>query len=256
MSFDVSAEKYDRLVGRYLPELGPAFADAAGDTDGMTVLDVGCGPGGLTQELVRRVGADAVAAVDPSPPFAAACRERNPGVDVREAAAEDLPFEDASFDAALASLVVPFMRDAAAGVREMARVTRPGGIVAACAWDTTGGMATLRTFWDAAATHDGDAPDERGLLGAREGQLAELFRSAGLEHVEDGSVSAGAEYADFDDWWEPFTFGVGPVGAYCRSLDPDRREALREECRRRLGDPRGPFRQEARAWFARVARSA
>jgi len=251
MSFDVSAEKYDRLVGRYLPELAAAFADAAGIRAGMRVLDVGCGPGGLTRELVQRVGADAVAAVDPSRPFVVACRERNPGVDVREAAAEELPFEDGAFDAALASLVVHFMRDAEAGVREMARVTRPGGVVAACVWDMAGGMTTLRTFWDAATTLDPEAPDERRLVGATEGQLAALFRRAGLAEVEDGSVSASAEYAGFDDWWEPFTFGVGPTGGYCAALEPDRREALREECRRRLGNPRWPFRQHASAWFAR-----
>src|SRR5213595_1999331 len=160
MTFDASAEKYDRLVGRYLPELATAFADAAAIRAEMTVLDVGCGPGGLTRELVRSVGADAVAAVDPSRPFVAACRERNPGVDVREAVAEELPFEDGAFDAALASLVVHFMRDAEAGVREMARVTRQGGVVAACVWDMTEGMTTLRTFWDSASVLDTDAPDE------------------------------------------------------------------------------------------------
>src|SRR2546423_12057883 len=112
MSFDASADKYARLVGRYLPELATAFADAAGIEAGMKVLDVGCGPGGLTRELVRRAGAEAVAAVDPSRPFVAACRERNPRVGLREASAAELPFEDGAFGAALASPLLHFNRHA------------------------------------------------------------------------------------------------------------------------------------------------
>jgi ubiquinone/menaquinone biosynthesis C-methylase UbiE len=110
--FVVPAAGYDRLMGRYLPTLAPAFADAAGVQEGMRVLDVGCGPGGLTTELVRRVGADRVAAIDPSPPFVRACQERNPGVDVREAVAEALPFAEGAFDATVSSLVVGFLRNA------------------------------------------------------------------------------------------------------------------------------------------------
>jgi ubiquinone/menaquinone biosynthesis C-methylase UbiE len=252
VSFAASGEKYDRFVGRYLPTLAPAFADAAGANAGMRLLDVGCGPGGLTRELAARAGADAVAAIDPSSQFVEACRARNPGVDVREGAAEQLPFPDDAFDAALASLVVGFMRDADTGAREMARVTRPGGVVAACMWDTTGGgMTMLHLFWKAAASIDADAVSEMGLLGTSQGELAELLRRTGLSDVEDGAISASARYESFEDWWEPFTFGIGPAGAYCRSLDDDRREALRLECRSRLGTPEGPFELEASAWFAR-----
>jgi len=75
--------------------------------------------------------------------------------------------------------------------------------------------------------------------------------SSGLANVEDGAISSSARYESFDDWWEPFTFGIGPAGAYCVSLDDDRREAVREACRTGLGDPTGPFTLDARAWFAR-----
>ncbi len=115
MTFEASGDRYDRWVGRYLPELGSAFADAAGVRPGQRALDVGCGPGGLTRELVSRLGPGNVAALDPSESFVAACRERNPGVDIRLGAAEELPFAHGSFDVALASLVVPFMRDPVRG---------------------------------------------------------------------------------------------------------------------------------------------
>ena len=139
MTFDVRADAYDRFMGRYSTPLAPQFADLAGVAAGQRVLDVGCGPGALTTELVRRLGGDAVSAVDPSEPFVAAIQQRQPGVTVRQAAAEQLPFPDRTFDAALAQLVVHFMTDPVAGLREMARVTRPGGVVAVCVWDNAGG---------------------------------------------------------------------------------------------------------------------
>ncbi len=249
-SFVVPAAGYDRLMGRYLPTLAPAFADAAGIRAPMRVLDVGCGPGGLTRELVERVGADSVAAIDPSGPFVEACRDRNPGVDVREGVAEDLPFADDSFDAALASLVVGFLRDPSAGAREMLRVTRPGGVVAACFWDRAA-MPALRVFWAGAATLDPAVDGDARRLGDAQGDIAALLEGAGAVDVEERVLPARAEYADFDDWWRPFTLGVGPVGAYHRTLDDEHRHSLRSACSELLGRPRGRFSLEARAWSAR-----
>jgi SAM-dependent methyltransferase len=246
--FAAPAEHYDRFIGRYLPTLSVALADAAGVTAGMRVLDVGCGPGGLTRELVAR-GA-AVAAIDPAEQFAAACAERNPGADVRVGVAEELPWPDGAFDAALSSLVIGFMTDPDRGVREMARVVKPGGVVAACMWDTTaGGMTMLRIFWEGVRSVDRGAEGERRMAGTAEGDIAERFTRAGLAGVTGGALEATAEYAGFDDWWEPFTFAVGPSGAHLRSLDADRRAAVREACRAAL--PAGPFTQSARAWYAR-----
>ena len=149
--FEVATEAYDRLVGRYSPALARELIRFAGVGQGMRALDVGCGPGALTAELAERLGPAGVAAVDPSEPFAAACRSRVPGADVRVAGGEALPFEDDAFDATLSQLVVNFMADPPAGVREMARVTRPGGVVASCVWDYAGEMTLLRSFWDAAS---------------------------------------------------------------------------------------------------------
>ncbi len=249
MSFTVGADAYDRFMGRYSVLLAPQLAEFAGVAHGQRVLDVGCGPGALTTELVRRLGPDAVSAVDPSEPFVAAARERHPGVTVRLAAAEQLPFEDGAFDAALAQLVVHFMADPVTGLRELARVTRKHGVVAACVWDLAGGRAPLSPFWEAARQLDPDVEDESHLAGAREGHLAQLFEAAGLEQIEESSLAVSLEHPSFEDWWEPFMLGVGPAGAYAAGLDAKRQAQLRELCRESL--PAAPFVLTAQAWAAR-----
>jgi SAM-dependent methyltransferase len=249
MSFAVGAEQYDRFMGRYSGPLAPVFADFAGVAAGQRVVDVGCGPGALTVELVGRLGPDAVSAVDPSESFVVAARERHPGVDVQQAAAEELPFADHAFGAALAQLVVHFMADPVAGLSEMARVTSAGGVVAACVWDHAGGRGPLSVFWDAARELDPDVDDESRLAGAREGHLVELFEAAGLREVEEGDLSVDVEHPSFEEWWEPFTFGVGPAGGLVARLDPDRQAQLRDRCRKLL--PEAPFVVSAHVWAAR-----
>jgi SAM-dependent methyltransferase len=249
VSFAVAAESYDRFMGVFSTRLAAPFADFAGVAPGQRVLDVGCGPGALTAELVARLGADAVTAVDPSESFVAAARERHPGVRVERASAEQLPFADGEFDAALAQLVVHFMADPVAGLRELARVTREGGVVAACVWDHAGGHGPLSPFWNAAHRLGPNVADESTLAGAREGHLRELFEAAGLREVEDGEVSSSVEYASFEEWWEPYTLGVGPAGGYVAGLPADEQERLRELCRGEL--PPAPFVIDARAWAAR-----
>ncbi len=249
MSFAVAPDAYDRFMGRYSVPLAPKLADFASVAAGQRVLDVGCGPGALTAELVRRLGPAAVSAVDPSEPFVAAARERHPGVSVQRAAAEDLPFEDKVFDAALAQLVVHFMADPVAGLRELARVTGEDGVVAACVWDHAGGQGPLSLFWEAARQLDPGVDDESERAGAREGHLAELFRAAGLREVEESVLSVSVEHQSFEEWWEPFELGVGPAGAFVAALDEERQAELRELCRELL--PPAPFTPPARAWAAR-----
>jgi SAM-dependent methyltransferase len=224
------------------------FADLAGIRAGLRVLDVGCGPGALTAELARRAGPDAVSAVEPSASFAAATRDRLPGVAVRQATAERLPFPDASFDATLAQLVVHFMRDPVQGLREMGRVTRPGGTVAACVWDHAGDRGPLGAFWQAVRELDPAAYDESSLPGVREGDLARLFGQAGLGQAEVSTLTVRVRQASFDEWWDPFLLGVGPAGTYVASLTPERQAALRERCRRLL--PADPIEISATAWAA------
>ena len=250
MQFVAPAEQYDRFMGRYAPSLAVAFANAAGVAPGMRVVDVGCGPGGLTGELVARVGATNVAAIDPAAQFSQACRARNPGADVRVGVAEQLPWRDSEFDASLSSLVLGFMQDPDRGVQEMARVTRPGGTVAACMWDIAeGGMTMLRVFWSAVRTIAPDVEGERPLAGTARGDIETRFARAGLVEVGGGALVARADYADFDDFWEPFTFAIGPSGQFLRSLPAEQQQTVRELCRRELSD--GPFSLDARAWYAR-----
>ena len=247
--FDVAAEAYDSFMGRYSAPLAPLFCDFAGVRDERRVLDVGCGPGALVAELVRRLGSSAVTAVDPSEPFVEATRRRHPGVDVLRAAAEDLPFPDDDVDAALAQLVVHFMEDPVAGLEQMARVTRPGGVVAACVWDHGGGMGPLSPFWDGVRKLDPGVRDESQLAGAREGHLGELMRQAGIDEIEETVLSVSVEHATFDEWWQPFTFGVGPAGAYLATLDAAQQTRVRETCREAM--PSEPLTITSRAWAAR-----
>ena len=250
MDFTAAAESYDRFMGRYTRTLAPALVDATDVRDGMTVLDVGCGPGGLTDTLADRVGEGRVAAIDPAPQFVAACRARHPAADVREGVAEQLPWADGSFDATLSCLVIGFMKDAEQGVREMARVTRPGGTVAACMWDIPGGgMTMLSTFWKAARQVDPNVAGEQGRPGVTRGDIADRFRRAGLQDVQDGHLEASADYASFEDFWDPFTLEVGPAGQYLASLPAERQDRLRQACRAAL--PEGSFTLTARAWYAR-----
>ncbi|AXH95745.1 class I SAM-dependent methyltransferase [Ornithinimicrobium avium] len=241
-TFRSGGEAYDFFMGRYAAPLAPAFADLAGVTEGQRALDVGCGTGMLTAELVGRLGVDNVAACDPAPAQLAAARARCPGVDVRQASAEDLPFEDDSVDVCLAQLVLHFVPDPERGVAEMARVTVPGGRVAVCVWDALGGMEMLRLFWQAGNDVDAAAPEElRTMRFGHPDELAALLRGAGLVDVVEETVAVEARYEDVDELWSSLRLGVGPAGAYLAALPGEQQEALRTAYLERLGPREGSF---------------
>lgn len=235
---------YDNFMGRFSTKLASAFADFAGVSGQDAVLDVGAGTGALTAELLRR-GAD-TAAVEPSPAFVDALCTRFPGTEVRQSAAELLPWPDESFDVALAQLVIAFMNDAHGGVREMQRVVRPGGTVAVCMWDRDG-MEMLSAV-NRTRNALGDAGE--GVMGYRtRDEIAGLFDRPEME-----LLAVDADYLDFEDFWTALSGGAGPAGAWAAALDGEVRAAARTELFRQLGEPDGPFTMTGRAWAARVMR--
>ena len=252
---DAPPSAYERHVGRYGRELAAAMIGVAALRRGLRALDVGCGPGALTQALAALLGAENVTAIDPSEAFVAACRARAPEADVRVGVAEELPFRDGEFDAVLAQLVVDGMEDARRGLAEMRRVTRPGGVLVACVWDFDGGMPLLNTMWAAALALDADRARsfraEKRLPFSRADELEELWKSTGLEEVSLGELVAGAQYSDIDDLWAPFDAGVGNLGKLVNALDAESQQRLKADVASRLGAPPGPFRLTARALYVR-----
>jgi SAM-dependent methyltransferase len=252
MSFSSSAEAYDLFMGRYSSRIAAQMADLACVEAGQRVVDVGCGPGALTGELVSRIGAGQVASVDPAPQFVAAVRERYPGVETHIAPAEELPLQDGTFDAALAQLVVHFMSDPVRGIFEMARVTRDGGVVVACVWDHGGKRTPIAPFWEAARDIDPSTEDEGNMAGGREGHLVELFEAAGLANVDGTALHVRGEHPTFEDWFQPFTLGVGPAGAAFQAWPSEKQQAVEARARELLPEP---ITLETYAWAARgVAR--
>ncbi|MDO5740057.1 MAG: methyltransferase domain-containing protein [Ornithinimicrobium sp.] len=241
-TFTASGDAYDSFMGRYSIALAPLLADLGGVVEGQRVVDVGCGPGALTAELVLRLGAGAVVACDPSPAFLAACRERHPGVDVRQGRAEALPLGDDAFDAALAQLVLHFVSDAETAALELRRVVRPSGRVAVCVWDFEGGMQMLRAFWDAAVSLDPDAPDELHTMRfGRAGELSALLAGAGFTDVSEHPLTVRSDYTDFEELWTSLLLGIGPAGAHLVALPPQEQERLRAAYLHLLGSPAGGF---------------
>jgi ubiquinone/menaquinone biosynthesis C-methylase UbiE len=249
VSFEVAGDAYDRFMGRYSRPLAARFAEWLDLAPGQRAIDVGCGPGALTGVLVDRLGADHVAAVDPSPPFVESCRERFPGVDVQRGAAESLPYDDDTFDVAAACLVVHFMADPVRGVSEMRRVTREGGWVGATVWDLKGSRAPMAPLWTAFAEVAPEQPDESDFQGGSRESLVPIFEGAALRDLEVTELAVTVTHPTFDEWWQPYLHGVGPAGEAVASLDPDRRQRLEHTLRRNLGD--GPFDVTAVAWAGR-----
>ncbi|MEA2310698.1 MAG: hypothetical protein QOE28_666 [Solirubrobacteraceae bacterium] len=251
MTFSLTGDAYDRFMGRYSEPLSGRFADFARPGRG-SMLDIGCGPGALTAELAERVGAENVSAIDPEEHFLDACRARVPGVDARRGLAEDLPYDDGEFAAALSQLVLHFSEEPERAAEEMVRVVRPGGVVAACTW-VVRGVEMLNVVWDSA---DGlVAPTASGAESRQRlrtaGQLEALFAGAGVEKLETATLEVEASYADFDDFWLPITNAAGPIGTFYGRLSEDHRAGLRERCRERLDDPQGPFTLTATACAVR-----
>lgn len=247
-------QPYDRHVGRYGTRLARELITAADVAPGQRALDVGCGLGAATVELARELGEERVAAIDPSDEAVETCRARVSDAEVITAPVEALPFGDAAFDVALAQLVINLVDDPVAGAREMRRVVRPGGVVAACVWDATS-MPLLASFWESAAEiapGEVGVVDERKQVGLQDPTwLRDLWWEAGLVEVSGTRLATSADYEDIEDLWFSFEHGVGRSGSLYLSLDAGRRAALRSRTHELLGSPRGSFRLHAHAWCVR-----
>ena len=237
MTFNVAADAYDRFMGRYSALLSPQLADLAGVAVGQRVLDVGCGPGALTAELVGRLGADAVAAVDPSEPFVAAARARFPGRRRSTSRGRGAPLRRRRLRRGARPARRPLHgRPGRGASREMRRVTRPGGIVAACVWDHAGGRGPLSPFWRAALeprSRGGRRVAARGRPTRPPRRAVRRGRTPRRSRLVE--LCADLEHPSFEEWWEPYTGGVGPAGAYVAApATAEQRERLRERCRELL----------------------
>jgi ubiquinone/menaquinone biosynthesis C-methylase UbiE len=242
-------DAYDTFMGRYSTRLAPKFADFAGITGDQRVLDVGAGTGALAAELIRR-GAE-VGAADPAPQFVSTLRARLPHVEVEEAPAEALPWGDAAFDAALAQLVLMFMNDAPAGVREMRRVVRPGGTVAVCMWDREG-MQMLTALKEALETLGAWPRGETEVDYRARDEIESLFVDGfGETSAELLEVEAG--YSGFEEFWEALVGGASESGRWAASQTGDDLVKARREIHRQLGEPDGAFTLSAAAWAVRAS---
>jgi SAM-dependent methyltransferase len=248
---------YERFMGRWSRLLAPRFIAFAGVKNGDRVLDVGTGTGSAAAAVEASMPKSEIVGIDPSQGFIAYAQKNAKTTRSRFEVGDGqaLKFKDASFDQTLALLVMNFIPDHNKAIAEMRRVTRPQGIVSACVWDYNEGMQMLRFFWDEAVAIEPaiEPKDERHMKLSRQGQLGDLWRKAGLVNVQEAPLAIDQAYASFNDYWEPFTKGAGPGGAFVVSLAADRRQQLEVRMRKRLlGDrPDGPFTLKARAWCVR-----
>lgn len=257
MSIWAIGDAYEPYVGRWSRVVARDFLVWLEAPPGRRWLDVGCGTGALSATILDVARPAAVTGVDASEAYAAYARERIPDarVEFRQGDAQALPFSDGAFDAAVSGLMVNFLPDPSRGLAEMARVTRPGGVVAAYVWDYAGEMQLMRHFWDAAAALDpaaAELDEGRRFPLCRPEPLERLFVATGLNGVEVRAIDIPTVFHDFDDYWSPFLGGQGPAPSYTMSLDEYRRAALRERVRAGLpvGED-GSIPLVARAWAAR-----
>lgn len=248
------AAAYDRYMGRWSRLVAPLFVDFAQVRDGERVLDIGCGTGALSEVVAAATRSSEIIGIDLSSSFIEYARAHitDPRIRFDIGDALDLPYPDASFDKSLALLVLQLIPQPEKAASEMRRVTRPGGSVAACAWDTGGGMELISIFWDEAVKLDplAEARREKHRPYTLRGQLSALWQMSGLKTVEETGLEIQMDFTSFDDFWLPHLQGVGPAGSYVSALSPWRRDALRDRLRERLlGErPDGPFKLQAQAW--------
>ena len=250
----LQSDAYERFMGRWSRRLAPLLVRFAAVAERDSVLEVGSGTGALASAILEGAPSARMTGVDPSSAYVRYAQAHTPGDRVRFMAgdAQALQLPNVTFDKTLSLLVMNFIPDHVKALREMIRVTRSGGIVAAAVWDYGEGMEMLRVFWDEAAALDSAvaARDERHMPLCRRGELAALWRSQRLQQVEEQPIVIELSFASFGDYWSPFLGGQGPAGAYAASLPETARVALESRLRKRVlgGRQEGAFTLPARAW--------
>jgi len=248
---------YEPYVGRWSRRVAKDFLNWLAVPDGKDWLDLGCGTGALTQTIIEHENSNSVIGIDASPSYVeyAKARIASPRARFEVGDAQLLPIDTATLDAAVSGLVLNFVPQPPRAVAEMARVVRPGCVVAAYVWDYAGKMELMRYFWDAAVALDPGArelDEGRRFPICQPTPLAELFAQAGLGEVEVRPIDVATDFHDFDDYWSPFLGGQGPAPGYATSLSDERRAALRERIRSALPITKeGSIHLIARAWAAR-----
>lgn len=253
-----NAEAYERFMGRWSRMVAPQLVDFADLPDQGRFLDAGSGTGALAFAVAQRRPHAFMQGIDPSKEYVEFARSRNPvpdRVSFETGDAQAMRFAEASFDASLSLLVFNFIPEPGKAAREVRRVTKRGGRIAAAVWDYGGAMRMLRLFWDAAVAVDRTAEpsDEQHMPLCRGGELEALWKEVGLENVTERPLDMEMQFASFADYWDPFLLGQGPAGAYVRRIGGSHREALRAEVKRRLqlDSEDAPFSLPARAWAVR-----
>jgi SAM-dependent methyltransferase len=252
------ANAYERFMGRWSRLVAPQLVDFADVPDLGRLLDVGSGTGALAFTLAERKPRANVLGIDPSKEYVEYAKSKNPFPDrvrFETGDAQQLRLADASFDASLSLLVFNFIPDPVKALREVRRVTKPGGQVSASVWDYGDGMKMLRAFWDSAVNLDSKAEklDERHMPVCRAGELSGLWRQGGLENVHEQPQVIAMRFESFVDYWDAFLLGQGPAGVYVKSLSRDQVHALRREVKSRVSPSADnlPIALSSRVWSVR-----
>ena len=254
-----AGSSYDAYMGRWSRRIAPGFLDWLARPDGLDWLDVGCGTGALSSAILARCKPRSLIGIEPSAGFLARARENvpDPRAGFATGDGQALPLADASRDVVASALVLNFVPDRGKALSEMKRVARPGGTVGFYVWDYPGGgIEFMRAFWNAATALDPAASDlaEGGRFPFCTGTgLAALAVAAGLKAVQTTAIEVSTLFRDFEDYWHPFTLGVGPAPGYCMSLEPEARDRLRDRLRESLSPaPDGTIALKARAWAVKA----
>lgn len=255
-----AGQSYEHYMGRWSRKIAARYLDWLAAPAGADWLEIGCGTGALTGEVLARCAPASVLATDPSADFVAhAEREiRDPRARFATAAAQDLPAADASMGVVASALVLNFVPDKPAALAEMQRVLQPGGLLSFYVWDYPGGgIGFIDAFWKAAAQLDPAAAEldegRRFPFCSAEG-LAALCGEAGLEGADIAAIEITSRFADFEAFWHPFTLGAGPAPGYCMSLPQQRRAALKSLLSGTVGR-QGPVHLPARAWAVKALKA-